>query len=665
MTILLTQSVRVGGGVIASGTTQTLAADLEADLVQRKMATYISNPADALSDVLVRAKVNHLTGGISVYGQVVVPGLVAGETSSASANTKAIQTALNTGGNVFVGEPGTIYVNDTLICYSNTQVSLGQKTIIKQVSGTNKVLLTTDSQFQAASSVSLAWTSGTQVTVTWAAHGKTVGDYVWLLGASEARYRGVFRVDSVVDADNFKVNTAVSPTAAPSGTITAKAATTNVIVEGGTWDYNYPANNGSALNAFAMSFYGCADVSVRDVSFETSAKYSLCFCAFMNAEAKRIVSNTQSDCIKVYGPGNVFSLDGISGSSGDDILSVQAQEGTPYAAYQIQTGDLYQIVAKNINGKQSGTTSNVNIYLSDNCILYGLDVAGVGGAGMANLAIAIQKSVGETTGFAEEIKLSNISTSGTNAVYWASGYVANITIDGVQANPHLTTSNPVINFTGGASAGVINIQNSNFKKAAWSSATAYAITLTGAADVVNIRNSNFKTSGAGTVVGVNVNTGCSVKVINLDGNSHGSGNFVYIGGVPTVVPQINLRGNDMGGVNPIFIAGNANISLSAGNRITNASNGVLRFNNTFTVTLAEDGSTQLVAGSWLTVVAGTPVLTAKGFNISLDIGATGVAKTNGAYCFNNGAARGTVNQNRLVTCNGTNWVQVDTPANVF
>ena len=27
--------------------------------------------------------------------------------------------------------------------------------------------------------------------------------------------------------------------------------------------------------------------------------------------------------------------------------------------------------------------------------------------------------------------------------------------------------------------------------------------------------------------------------------------------------------------------------------------------------------------------------------------------------------RGTLTQNRLVTCNGTNWVQVDTPANVF
>jgi len=66
MTILLNQAVRVGGSVLAAATTQTLAADLEADLVQRKMATYISNPADALSDVPVRAKVNPLTGVIEL-----------------------------------------------------------------------------------------------------------------------------------------------------------------------------------------------------------------------------------------------------------------------------------------------------------------------------------------------------------------------------------------------------------------------------------------------------------------------------------------------------------------------------------------------------------------------------------------------------------------------
>jgi lysophospholipase L1-like esterase len=44
MTILLTQALRVGGVVLSSGTTQTFAADMEADIVARKGATYLTDP---------------------------------------------------------------------------------------------------------------------------------------------------------------------------------------------------------------------------------------------------------------------------------------------------------------------------------------------------------------------------------------------------------------------------------------------------------------------------------------------------------------------------------------------------------------------------------------------------------------------------------------------
>lgn len=81
MTILLSQAVRVGGTVLAAGTTQTLAADIEADLVHRKMATYTSDPAIALNDVPVKANINPLTGGIEV--SKVVCGRSAAELAAA------------------------------------------------------------------------------------------------------------------------------------------------------------------------------------------------------------------------------------------------------------------------------------------------------------------------------------------------------------------------------------------------------------------------------------------------------------------------------------------------------------------------------------------------------------------------------------------------------
>ena len=63
MTILLSQAVRVGGAVLAAGTTQTMAADLEADLVTRKMATYTVAPMK--STVPLFGENDPLTGGLT------------------------------------------------------------------------------------------------------------------------------------------------------------------------------------------------------------------------------------------------------------------------------------------------------------------------------------------------------------------------------------------------------------------------------------------------------------------------------------------------------------------------------------------------------------------------------------------------------------------------
>lgn len=73
MTILLSQAVRQAGSILAAGSTQTLEASLEADLVSRKMATYLSDPAAVLNGVPVTAT-KTLTGGIelSAGGELVL-----------------------------------------------------------------------------------------------------------------------------------------------------------------------------------------------------------------------------------------------------------------------------------------------------------------------------------------------------------------------------------------------------------------------------------------------------------------------------------------------------------------------------------------------------------------------------------------------------------------
>lgn len=101
MTILLTQATRIAGTPVAAGTQQTLEASLEADLVARKMATYISDPAAKLSDVPVTSR-KTLTGGIElsaggvaisiaqVIEQSAVPAALTGTTAETTMATIAV-----------------------------------------------------------------------------------------------------------------------------------------------------------------------------------------------------------------------------------------------------------------------------------------------------------------------------------------------------------------------------------------------------------------------------------------------------------------------------------------------------------------------------------------------------------------------------------------------
>lgn len=66
MTILLTKAVRAGGVILASGSTQTLDAAVEGQLVHNGSATYVSDPATALNDVPVTAS-KTLPGGIELW----------------------------------------------------------------------------------------------------------------------------------------------------------------------------------------------------------------------------------------------------------------------------------------------------------------------------------------------------------------------------------------------------------------------------------------------------------------------------------------------------------------------------------------------------------------------------------------------------------------------
>jgi hypothetical protein len=97
-TVILTQPVRVGGSVLAAGTTQTLARDIAADLVARGFATPVGTPVwqsltqqnvTAQTDQVTGAKVITLAEGKAPLG--VFPAMAAFKNALTSGITAGIQ----------------------------------------------------------------------------------------------------------------------------------------------------------------------------------------------------------------------------------------------------------------------------------------------------------------------------------------------------------------------------------------------------------------------------------------------------------------------------------------------------------------------------------------------------------------------------------------------
>lgn len=92
MTITLTSATRIAGTVQAAATTHTLSADLEADLVRRKLATYVTPPGLGGVGVPVTAQTDPLTGVVEkllAAGASIPPVVVIGQQHVAVSKTDA------------------------------------------------------------------------------------------------------------------------------------------------------------------------------------------------------------------------------------------------------------------------------------------------------------------------------------------------------------------------------------------------------------------------------------------------------------------------------------------------------------------------------------------------------------------------------------------------
>lgn len=594
--------------------------------------------------------------------------VTAGSQSAASANVAAIQLGLNAGGLVQVLAAGIVYINATLVIYGNTRLILGPLTTLKLVAGTglgvnliNNYALT---QSGSPTTITWTWSSGLTATITWNNHGRSVNDYVWTQGNTVPMFNGCFRISSLTDANNFVVDLWRLPSGSPSGTSTALLMDQNIWIEGGVWDYDY-SNNTTAtnVNGQAVRLGMVRKLTLRELTFGVSQSYNL----FLGAVVDFLVDgtvhrNNNSDAIKVIGPAKNGLVRNASGRVNDDGVSAQPKIRAGYIGYRFSYGDMIGIAFEDIDIEINRSGPSV-------ALLY---------PSVSEWSdIAFRRIKGKTLGSG-----SGVSVYGDDA---SANVAGNVDIDGVDVcatysvrlqgtgticrkfsaknvvfNPIANTGASVFTQDAGTTlgAGYFHLQGD---VSAWG-ASDYAINLFGTYSYVEI--AGFLTpSSTGRLC--QLGTGSAGGLVRVVGVRQTAGDGCV--NIPAnVTGKVVFDGCELSSTAILTSTGSGTNEVEFNNsRFLSASNGVVRTTGTPTLTIKGLGST-LVSGSWVVAVSGTPVFNIYSWDIPVDVGATGFNKTtSGQFCFNNGSGRGTLTQNRLVTCNGTNWVQVDTPANVF
>jgi hypothetical protein len=601
-----------------------------------------------------------------------------GDTSGAK-DTAAIQAALTAGGYVSTIPNATYYINNTLIYGDDTEFHLSVGSEVRAVPGTNKTLMMSKAHYNRVNnpvSVTLTQVTPIVVSVYWPAHGLSVNEGVWIDGGTLApsTYKGVFRVLSVTDSDNFVVHLQVGAESVPSGTAYAVKATRNFHISGqGRFNYDYTNNTGapSTYQAHVVNLVGLLDCTASQAEAKNGNKYGWSLCATENFKVTRLRSTNRSDGIKIYGPCSNLTLDGFSGTAADDMISIQTKEGAAYTGYQPAFGDVFNVTVKNVVGNNLIGGSSLVLYPSDNELFDKIELDNICGDATASVGIRIDTEY--TYGYMGQISIKNSGALNNSLIQTGKCNIRQLAISHPRLNPvTLSGSTAAILVTGSTST--IEMLLTDFGRAKYPTTGNTSLFylqgthgkivhrgFLGDATTTNPQKWYLFTGGAWTlgeleIASCDASTG--VKYLVQFNSAPASGS-----------PIVTLRGNRLksSGAIDIPISGMTLTVKLAGNDFNGLNLGVVRIENTNTVAIKSDGTNTFVSSTCIASLAGSPVITAYGSDLPLDVGGiTGLSKTvSGQSCFNTGSGRGTLAQNRLVTCNGTNWVQVDAPSNVY
>lgn len=583
----------------------------------------------------------------SPSGVIAAESLGASPSASPSQNLTAIQTALNNGKEVTNLTPGTFQISGTLIINSNTRFRSGPNTRYQVVTGGGQgipVLVNHGyNTYSSTTAVSLSWSSGLTFSVNWPSHGfacvsgappctPLTPNWVWLAGSNQNSFNGIFEVLSITDANNFTVTAVIPPVTAPTGSATGKVADTNIVIDGGIFDWNYPNNSipTNQLNATAIVIGVAEGVTVRNAKSNNAWKYGLELSAVRDYRVDTFGSDFNTgDIVKLYGPLHHGIITNVFGHNNDDGVSFSPFEPVTFLPLVWSGGgSITNVEVDGVHIENTSLGSCVAMYPHPTFILDLIAIKNVscsaptGGAVLMSTGPAAPGGYASNV-FANQITLENVGCSGPNPCINLTGNgngtggtaslnVAQLEIKGLDLDNNWTSNT---NFPlNGNSFAVVNrllVDGATGTPSNWpSSGAAYLAFMAGTIGTIDFEHINLAPTGGngqcrlfgitGTVTNVHIGR----SVINCP-----NGTIVSTGALGNTVnysvTDSNLTlatGLSLNSPSNVFASGNTLNGMTSG-LVAAAGNTTISYSvfgstlNTGSVVFNANGNTPTVASS--------------------------------------------------------------------
>ena len=611
----------------------------------------------------------YFIGGESALSSLVF-GIKSNAASAAESNTNLIQAAIDRGGKVVIPVgTGTVYHSSRLVIGDDADIDF-QGAQLKRTSESFPNSIVTKAYVDAPASVTVSWSSGRTATIGWAAHGKNVGDYVSISGApigtgTPSVFQGIFRIASVVDANNLTITLYRKPRASPTGTWFARSPTNNFKIRNLVLEFN-TESSASNMGTHAIILAHAMNFKVECPAFANVLKYCIFAYSVYGGRIENVYAETLSDGVHIFGPARNVVVDGISGKFSDDLMAVSSRDLTGNWV-DVSGGDIVGVRGFNLSG--SSTTALAQVYSHVGYLIDDLEYANVTGDCL-NSAVNI---FGDQTdgGSITKLTLSGISSPAPINITTYGGGAAATTIQSlvIKDSPLQTNTDTSQAITFGAYAVVkkLLIENCVSDDGYGTSASGVLFLMNGTVENITVRGGRYVFGANGRLIGWSGTTAGTKKIVIDDVVQEGGNTVVNKGATVTDVPQIVLSNSRFKGVyDVVALSSNADV-VRNGCTFDGITGAVVHVYNAAATAVNdwETGCQYPSTADAKRVVCSAGTYNPKSLDIRVDVGATGVAKAAGNLAFNIGSGRGTLVQNRHVTCNGTNYVQVDTPANVF